>query len=80
MPLTSLVNVKHGKQLYKAIELHPGEGVPTFRLQLFSVTSVPPERQKLMFRGKVIQDESDLSAMGLKDVSQRIAHSLRVPI
>lgn len=39
-----IVNIKHGKQLYKDIELVAEEGVETFRLQVFSITNVPPER------------------------------------
>ena len=51
----SLVNIKHGKIDHKKIEIDPNEDISTFMLQLFSLTNVPPERQKITFKGKVLK-------------------------
>lgn len=52
-----LVNLKWGKQVFKevAVPLAPG-GFELFQAQIYSLTSVPPERQKLLFKGKQIKD------------------------
>lgn len=50
------VNVKWGKETYKAVELCTDEPPEVFRAQLFTLTMVPPERQKVMLKGAVIKD------------------------
>ena len=45
------VNVKHGKNKYE-LDMVVEEPVEVFRAQLFAVTGVPPERQKILgFKG-----------------------------
>lgn len=46
MPIT--VTVKWGKQKFENIELDTAEPVEVFKAQLFALTNVPPERQKIM--------------------------------
>lgn len=46
MPIT--VTVKWGKQKLENIELDTSEPVEVFKAQLYALTSVPPERQKIM--------------------------------
>ena len=49
----SAVKVKWGKEKLE-LELDPTEDPDTFRAQLFAMTQVPPDRQKLMFKGKTV--------------------------
>ena len=37
-----------------------------FKNQLYSLTGVPPERQKIMMKGGMLQDDADLSKLNLK--------------
>ena len=41
--------------------------VELFTAQLFALTGVPPERQKIMgVKGGTLKDDADLSALGIK--------------
>ena len=42
----AVVNVKWGKQLFKGVEIQTDLPTDVFKEQLFSLTEVPPERQK----------------------------------
>ncbi|ORX74043.1 cysteine proteinase [Linderina pennispora] len=42
----------------------PGE---IFKMQLFSLTGVSPERQKILVKGGQLKDDTDMSHLGLKD-------------
>lgn len=48
---TFKVNIKWGKELYKEIELNTDEPPVVFKAQLFALTGVQPERQKIMVKG-----------------------------
>ena len=48
------VNVKWGKEQYE-VDLAPEDGLDAFRAAIFSLTSVAPDRQKLMVKGKQIK-------------------------
>jgi hypothetical protein len=48
------VLVKWGKEQYE-VELNVADGMDTFRAQLFALTMVAPDRQKLMLKGKQIK-------------------------
>ena len=48
------------------IELDTQEPGSTFKLQIFSLTTVPPERQKVLVKGGQLKDEQDMSSLGLK--------------
>ncbi len=64
-----LVNVKWNKSTYE-VDLNPEQGVETFKLQLFSLTNVPPERQKLMAKGAwpgILKDDAILSNFPIVD-------------
>jgi ubiquitin carboxyl-terminal hydrolase 14 len=61
-PLTPAlpVIVKHqGKK-------HEVEVDPSFKYQLFSITGVEPERQKILVKGGQLKDDADMSKLGLK--------------
>ena len=45
------VNIKWGKELYSGIELSTDEPPLVFKAQLFALTGVQPERQKIMVKG-----------------------------
>ena len=48
------------------IELDTTEPGSTFKFQIFSLTGVPPERQKVLIKGGQLKDEQDMSTLGLK--------------
>ena len=50
------VNIKWGKEKFSDVELDPKEPVEVFRAQLYALSGVPAERQKIMVRGKTIKD------------------------
>lgn len=52
------MKVKWGKENYPDVELNTDEPPLLFKAQLFALTSVQPERQKVMMKGKVISDDS----------------------
>ena len=51
------VKVKWGKESYPDVELNTDEPPLLFKAQLFALTGVQPERQKVMMKGKVITDD-----------------------
>jgi ubiquitin carboxyl-terminal hydrolase 14 len=63
-----LVNIKWGKQKFESVELDTTMPVELFKAQLFALTQVPPERQKIMgVKGGAMKDDTDLSALGIKE-------------
>jgi ubiquitin carboxyl-terminal hydrolase 14 len=55
------VNIKWGKQTFSDVEVDLSEDVATFKVCIYSLTSVPVEKQKLMLGG-MIKDEKPWSA------------------
>uniref|UniRef100_A0A673YB82 Ubiquitin carboxyl-terminal hydrolase n=1 Tax=Salmo trutta TaxID=8032 RepID=A0A673YB82_SALTR len=51
------VNVKWGKEKFDAIELNTEEPPMVFKAQLFALTGVQPERQKVMVKGGTLKDD-----------------------
>ncbi|MGH0146477.1 UNVERIFIED_CONTAM: hypothetical protein FKN15_021617 [Acipenser sinensis] len=51
------VNVKWGKEKFDAVELNTEEVPMVFKAQLFALTGVQPERQKVMVKGGTLKDE-----------------------
>ena len=49
-----IVKVKWGKERYDDVELNTEESPEVFKMQLFSLTGVPPDRQKVMISGAMI--------------------------
>lgn len=62
------VVVKWGKQVFD-VEVDVAQPPLVFKSQLFALTAVPPERQKVMAKGgRMLRDDAeDLSALGLKE-------------
>lgn len=50
--------------------MDPNEGAQTFKAQIFALTGVPPERQKIIAKGAwvgVLKDDADMSKMTIAD-------------
>lgn len=65
---TRAVKVKWGKENYPNVELDTDELPILFRAQLFALTGVQPERQKVMVKGKIVNEDS-WHGLPVKDVS-----------
>ncbi|OBT57258.1 hypothetical protein VE04_01895 [Pseudogymnoascus sp. 24MN13] len=57
--------VKHQGKKYE-VELDPTSLGEVFKFQLYSLTGVEPERQKMLITGGQIKDDTDLSKLGAK--------------
>jgi hypothetical protein len=51
------VNVKWGKETFADIEVDLGQPPLMFKTQLFTLSGVPPERQKIMIKGGLLKDD-----------------------
>lgn len=51
------VNVKWGKEKFDGVELNTEEPPMVFKAQLFALTGVQPERQKVMVKGGTLKDD-----------------------
>lgn len=47
--------MKWNKQTFNDFQVDPSLGVEVMKAQLFDVTNVPPEKQKLMYKGKILK-------------------------
>jgi ubiquitin carboxyl-terminal hydrolase 14 len=65
MLLTIAVVVKHQGKRYE-VDLDPTSNGETFKLQLYSLTGVEPERQKILIKGGQLKDDTDLSTLKAK--------------
>lgn len=63
-----LVKVKWGKESYQDVEVDTDEAPLLFKAQLYALTGVQPERQKVMLKGVTLKD-TDWGNIKLKDVS-----------
>lgn len=62
------VSVKWQKETYKDVEIDLTKPPSVFKTQLFSLTGVPPERQKIIgFKGGLLKDDADWIVVGAKD-------------
>ncbi|XP_065062059.1 ubiquitin carboxyl-terminal hydrolase 14-like [Rhopilema esculentum] len=52
------VNVKWGKEKFEGIEVDTSEPPEVFKAQLFALSGVPPERQKIMAKGMALKDDT----------------------
>ncbi|KRY99347.1 Ubiquitin carboxyl-terminal hydrolase 14 [Trichinella zimbabwensis] len=55
---TLRVNVKWGKEKFENIEVDLNESPVQFKAQLFTLTGVPPTRQKILCRGKNLKPDT----------------------
>jgi ubiquitin carboxyl-terminal hydrolase 14 len=63
--ISRIVVVKHKGKAYK-VELDPTSNGETFKFQLYSLTGVEPERQKILVKGGQLKDDTDLGSLKLK--------------
>ncbi|XP_010479669.1 PREDICTED: ubiquitin carboxyl-terminal hydrolase 6 [Camelina sativa] len=61
------VSVKWQKKVFDGIEIDISLPAYVFKAQLYDLTGVPPERQKIMVKGGLLKDDADWSAIGVKD-------------
>ncbi|KZF20940.1 cysteine proteinase [Xylona heveae TC161] len=59
------VVVKHQGKRHN-VELDPSSNGETFKYQLYSLTGVEPDRQKILVKGGQLKDDTDLSTLGIK--------------
>jgi len=64
---TVKVSVKWGKKKFDNIELNLSEPPAVFKMQLYSISGVTPERQKIMIKGGTLKDDQDWAPLGIKD-------------
>jgi len=60
--------VKWGRELYTDIDVNTDEEPILFKAQLFALTGVQPDRQKVMCKGGILKD--DQWNLQIKDVSR----------
>lgn len=51
------MKVKWGKNAYSDIELNTDEDPVLFKAQIFALTGVQPDRQKVMLKGAQLKDD-----------------------
>eukprot|EP01117_Protostelium_nocturnum_P003903 TRINITY_DN1516_c0_g1_i1.p1 TRINITY_DN1516_c0_g1~~TRINITY_DN1516_c0_g1_i1.p1 ORF type:complete len:490 (-),score=177.51 TRINITY_DN1516_c0_g1_i1:96-1565(-) len=61
------VSVKWGKKKFDDIEIDVNEPPSIFKAQLYTLTGVLPERQKIMVKGGMLKDDGDWNKLGIKD-------------
>ncbi|KFM65368.1 Ubiquitin carboxyl-terminal hydrolase 14, partial [Stegodyphus mimosarum] len=52
------VKVKWGKETFNDVEVNTDEEPIVFKAQLYAITGVPPDRQKVMIKGTTLKDEA----------------------
>lgn len=60
------VVIKWGKKTFDDVEIDTSLPASVFKHQVYSLTGVPPERQKIMVKGGMLKDESSWSETGVK--------------
>ncbi|KAG5925889.1 hypothetical protein E4U42_003844 [Claviceps africana] len=60
------VVVKHQGKKHD-VEIEPSSTGEDFKLQLFSLTNVEPDRQKILIKGGQLKDDAEMSSLGLKN-------------
>lgn len=61
------VAVKWQKEIFKDLEVDTSQPPVMFKMQLFSLTGVPPERQKILVKGGQLKDDGDWAKVALKE-------------
>ena len=59
------IKVKWGKEVFQDVEVNTDEEPMVFKAQLFALTGVQPERQKVMLKGSILDQSWD--KMKMKD-------------
>ena len=65
---TFTVEVKWGKEVLKGVEVDTSLPPAALKAVLFSLTGVPPERQKVLgLKGGLLKDDAEWAGLGLKE-------------
>ncbi|CAI7874604.1 unnamed protein product [Closterium sp. NIES-53] len=65
--MTLKVSVKWQKEVFAGVEIDTQQPPLLFKGQLYALTGVPPDRQKIMVKGGLLQDDADWSKLGIKE-------------
>ncbi|KJE88904.1 ubiquitin specific peptidase 14 [Capsaspora owczarzaki ATCC 30864] len=66
MPVVN-VSVKWGKQKYDGVQLDTNEPAAVFKAQLYTLTGVEPDRQKVMVKGGMLKDDDAWGKFDIKE-------------
>lgn len=66
-PAVFQVSVKWQKEVFPTVEIDTSQPPFVFKCQLYDLTGVPPERQKIMVKGGLLKDDADWSKLGVKN-------------
>lgn len=58
---TIKVSIKWSKQVFNDVEVNLSEEIVLFKSQIYALTNVPVEKQKILIKGKIIKDENSWS-------------------
>ncbi|KAI4331266.1 hypothetical protein MLD38_029467 [Melastoma candidum] len=61
------VTVKWQKEVFPDVEIDTSQTPYLFKCQLYDLTGVPPERQKIMVKGGLLKDDADWKTVGVKE-------------
>eukprot|EP00884_Botryococcus_braunii_P009225 jgi/Botrbrau1/18303/Bobra.0179s0032.1 len=61
------VAVKWQKEIFKDLEVDTTQPPLVFKMQLYTLTGVPPERQKILVKGGQLKDDGDWAKVALKE-------------
>ncbi|KAL1538251.1 deubiquitinating enzyme [Salvia divinorum] len=61
------VSVKWQKEVFSNVEIDTTHPPYVFKCQLYDLTGVPPERQKIVVKGGLLKDDADWSKVGIKE-------------
>lgn len=76
MPVYS-VKVKWGKETFKDVQVDTSSEIVEFKMQLYSLSSVPVERQKIMCAGKTLKDDEwNIPLKNVRNSLKNFAESL----
>ncbi|XP_064624710.1 ubiquitin carboxyl-terminal hydrolase 14-like [Lineus longissimus] len=64
---TFKVNVRWGKEKYESVECNTDEPPILFKAQLFALSGVMPERQKVMIKGITLKDDDNWGTFKIKN-------------
>lgn len=64
-PLQNTVVIRHQGKKYE-VDVDVSEPGAIFKYQVYSLTGVQPENQKILIKGKQVKDDTEMSTLGLK--------------
>ncbi|PWN26331.1 cysteine proteinase [Jaminaea rosea] len=60
------IKIKHDRNVHQ-VSVDPSQPATAFKAAIHQKTGVPPERQKVMVKGGLLKDDTDLSKLNLKE-------------